>query len=34
MARRKVSRSGLVVTRSDAIRIALLTGLQAVEKEK
>lgn len=30
----KLSRPGLVVTRSDAIRIALLTGLGAIEKEK
>ena len=30
----KLSRPGLAVTRSDAIRIALLTGLQAIEKEK
>ena len=30
----KMSRPGLEVTRTDAIRIALLTGLQAIEKEK
>ena len=30
----KLSRPGLEVTRTDAIRIALLTGLQAIEKER
>lgn len=30
----KLSRPGLAVTRSDAMRICLLTGLQAIEKEK
>jgi hypothetical protein len=30
----KLSRPGLVLTRTDAIRIALLTGLQAIEKER
>ena len=30
----KLSRPGLEVTRSDAMRIALLTGLQAIEKER
>jgi hypothetical protein len=30
----KLSRPGLSVTRSDAMRICLLTGLQAIEKEK
>jgi uncharacterized protein (DUF4415 family) len=30
----KMSRPGLEVTRTDAIRIALLTGLQTIEKEK
>ena len=30
----KLSRPGLAVTRTDAIRIALLTGLQAIEKER
>jgi predicted transcriptional regulator len=29
----KLSRPGLAVTRSDAIRICLLTGLQDIEKE-
>ncbi len=29
----KLTRPGLAVTRTDAIRIALLTGLQAIEKE-
>jgi predicted DNA-binding protein len=30
----KLSRPGLEVTRADAIRIALATGLLAIEKEK
>jgi hypothetical protein len=30
----KLSRPGLEVTRTDAMRICLLTGLQAIEKEK
>jgi predicted transcriptional regulator len=30
----KLTRPGLSVTRTDAIRIALLTGLQAIEKER
>ncbi len=30
----KLSRPGLEVTRADAIRIALATGLQAIEVEK
>ena len=30
----KLSRPGLEVTRSDAMRIALMTGLQAIEKER
>ena len=30
----KMSRPGLEVTRTDALRICLLTGLQAIEKEK
>ena len=30
----KLSRPGLEVTRADAIRIALATGLQAIEKER
>lgn len=30
----KLSRPGLALTRTDAIRIALLTGLQAIEKER
>lgn len=30
----KLSRPGLAVTRTDAVRIALLTGLEAIEKEK
>ena len=30
----KLTRPGLEVTRSDAMRICLLTGLQAIEKEK
>ena len=30
----KLSRPGLDVTRADAIRIALATGLQAIEKER
>ena len=29
----KLSRPGLAITRSDAIRVCLLTGLQANEKE-
>jgi hypothetical protein len=31
---RKLSRPGLEVTRTDALRICLLTGLQAIEKER
>lgn len=30
----KLSRPGLEVTRTDALRICLLTGLQAIEKER
>ena len=30
----KMCRPGLEVTRTDALRIALMTGLQAIEKEK
>jgi predicted DNA-binding protein len=30
----KLSRPGLEVTRADAIRIALATGLQVIEKER
>lgn len=30
----KMSRPGLDVTRTDALRIALMTGMQAIEKEK
>jgi hypothetical protein len=30
----KLSRPGLSVTRSDAMRICLLTGLTAIEKER
>jgi hypothetical protein len=30
----KLTRPGLEVTRSDAMRICLLTGLQAIEKER
>jgi len=30
----KLSRPGLDLTRTDAIRIALLSGMQAIEKEK
>jgi predicted DNA-binding protein len=30
----KLSRPGLAVTRSDAMRICLLTGLEAIEKER
>jgi predicted transcriptional regulator len=30
----KLTRPGLGVTRTDAIRIALMTGLEAMEKEK
>jgi hypothetical protein len=32
-AARKLSRPGLELTRADAIRIALETGLQSIEKE-
>jgi predicted DNA-binding protein len=32
-AARKLSRPGLDITRADAIRIALETGLQSIEKE-
>jgi predicted DNA-binding protein len=30
----KLSRPGLAVTRSDAMRICLMTGLEAIEKER
>ena len=30
----KLSRPGLLVTRTDALRICLLTGLQQIEKER
>jgi predicted transcriptional regulator len=30
----KLSRPGLEVTRTDALRIALMTGMQVIEKEK
>lgn len=30
----KLSRPGLIVTRSDAMRICLMTGLEAIEKER
>ena len=30
----KLSRPGLEVTRTDALRIALMTGIQVIEKEK
>ncbi len=30
----RLSRPGLAVTRTDAVRIALLTGLEAIEREK
>jgi len=30
----KLSRPGMSVTRSDAMRICLLTGLEAIEKER
>jgi predicted DNA-binding protein len=30
----KMSRPGLEVTRTDALRIALMTGLEVIEKEK
>jgi predicted DNA-binding protein len=30
----KLSRPGLTVTRTDAIRIALMTGLESMEREK
>lgn len=30
----KLTRPGLAVTRTDAIRIALLSGLQTIEKER
>jgi predicted DNA-binding protein len=30
----KLSRPGLALTRTDAVRVCLLTGLQQIEKEK
>jgi predicted DNA-binding protein len=30
----KLSRPGLEVTRTDALRIALMTGMEVIEKEK
>jgi uncharacterized protein (DUF4415 family) len=31
---KKLSRPGLEVTRTDALRIALMTGIEVIEKEK
>lgn len=34
MVAKKLSRPGLELTRTDAVRVCLLTGLQQIEKEK